>query len=74
MNIKKVAYVICPRAREEKKSLLTHFYPPLRFRNQVPTFAVRETAYLGIMGEPRVPPLNPSDSIVLWEHYRLWGV
>ena len=22
---------------------LTHFYPPLRFRNQVPTFAVRET-------------------------------
>ena len=32
----------------------------------VPTFAVRETASLGIMGEPRVPPLNPSESIVLW--------
>ena len=40
----------------------------------VPTFAVRETASLGIMGEPRVPPLNPSKTIVLWEHYRLWGV
>ena len=38
------------------------------------TFAVRETASLGIMGAPRVPPLNPSESIVLWEHYRLWGV
>ena len=30
----------------------------------VPTFAVRETASLGIMGEPRVPPLNPSETIV----------
>ena len=26
----------------------------------VPTFAVRQTASLGIMGVPRVPPLNPS--------------
>ena len=25
----------------------------------VPTFAVRETASLGIMGTPRVPPLKP---------------
>ena len=49
-------------------------YPPLRFRNQVPTFAVRETASLGIMGEPRVSPLNPSEMIVFWEHYRLRGV
>ena len=30
---------------------LTHLCPPLRS-----TFAVRETASLGIMGEPRVPP------------------
>ena len=37
----------------------------------VPTFAVRETAFLGIMGEPWVPPLNPSETIVLSEHYRL---
>ena len=37
------------------------------------TFAVRETASLGIMGEPRVPPLNPSESIVLPKHYRLEG-
>ena len=29
---------------------LTHFFPRLRFRNQVPTFAVRETASLDIMG------------------------
>ena len=48
---------------------LSHFCPPLRS-----TFAVRETASLGIMGEPMVPPLNPSETIVLWEHYRLWGV
>ena len=48
---------------------LIHLCPPLRS-----TFAVRETASLGIMGEPRVPPLNPSETIVLWEHYRLWGV
>ena len=28
-------------------------------------------ASLGIMGAPRVPPLNPSETIVLSEHYRL---
>ena len=49
--------------------MLTHLCPPLRS-----TFAVRGTASLGIMGEPRVPPLNPSETIVLSEHYRLWGV
>ena len=47
----------------------THLCRPVRS-----TFGVRETASLGIMGAPRVPPLNPSESIVLWEHYRLWGV
>ena len=30
----------------------------------VPTCAVRETASLGIMGPPRVPPLSPSETIV----------
>ena len=49
--------------------IISHLCRPVRS-----TFAVRETASLGIMGEPRVPPLNPSESIVLWEHYRLWGV
>ena len=44
-------------------------YQPVRS-----TFAVRETASLGIMGAPRVPPLNPSESIVLSKHYRLRGV
>ena len=32
----------------------------------VPTFAVWKTASLGIMGAPRVPPLNPSETTVLW--------
>ena len=45
---------------------LTHLCRPVRSK-----FAIRETASLGIMGEPRVPPLNPSESIVLSEHYRL---
>ena len=40
----------------------------------VPTCAVRETASLGMMGAPRVLPLNPSETIVLWEHYRLRGL
>ena len=34
--------------------LINPFFPT------VPTFAVRETASLDIMGAPRVPPLNPS--------------
>ena len=45
---------------------LTHLCRPVRS-----TFAVRETASLGVMGAPRVPPLNPSETIVLSEHYRL---
>ena len=56
-------------ARHPPDSQLTHLCRPVRS-----TFAVRETASLGIMGEPRVPPLNPSESIVLSEHYRLWGI
>ena len=35
-----------------KDCRLTHLCPPLRS-----TFAVRESASLGIMGEPEVPPL-----------------
>ena len=38
----------------------------------VPTCTVRETASLGIMGAPRVPPLNPSETIVLSEHYHYY--
>ena len=45
----------CPEVQR-----LTHLCRPVRS-----TFAVRETASLGIMGAPRVPPLNPSESIVL---------
>ena len=41
------------------------------FAHQVPTFAVRETDVSRYNGGTRVPPLNPSESIVLSEHYRL---
>ena len=42
-----------------KRSKYSHVVPT------VPTCAVRETASLDIMGAPQVPPLNPSESIVL---------
>ena len=38
---------------------LTHFYPPLRFRNQVPTFAVRETDVSRHNGGTSGAPLKP---------------
>ena len=44
---------------------LTHFFPTFQH-----VLSERLTS-LGIMGEPRVPPLNPPESIVLSEHYRL---
>ena len=63
---------------QDLQVILTHFCPPLRFRNRflptVPTFAVRETDVSRHNGEPRVPSLNPSETIVLSEHSRLWGV
>ena len=37
---------------------LTHFCPPLRFRNQVPTFAVRETDVSRHNGGTSGAPLN----------------
>ena len=57
----------CVKLRtEDELQQLTHLCRPVRS-----TFAVRETASLGIIGEPRVPPLSPSETIVLSEHYRL---
>ena len=48
-------------------SLLTNFCPPFQH-----LLSERLTS-LGIMGEPRVPPLNYSETIVLWEHLKpLW--
>ena len=38
---------------------LTHFCPPLRFRNQVPTFAVRETNVSRHNGGTSGAPLKP---------------
>ena len=52
----------------------TIFNQNLQCRPVRSTFAVRETASLGIMGAPRVPPLNPSESIVLWGASRHHGV
>ena len=49
-------------------SLLTHSCPPFQH------LLSERLMSLGIMGAPRVPHLNPSESIVFWEHYRLWGV
>ena len=47
---------------------LTHSCPPFQH-----LLSERLTS-LGIMAEPRVPPLNPPETIVLLEHYRLCGV
>ena len=49
---------ILPDHIKTSDTLLNPFVPT------VPTCAVRETASLGIMGAPRVPPLNPSESVV----------
>ena len=45
--------------RAKKLDQITHLCRPVRS-----TFAVRETASLGIMRAPRVPPLNLSETIV----------
>ena len=47
------------------KLILTHSCPPFQH-----LLSERLTS-LGIMGAPRVPPLNTSESIVLSKHYRL---
>ena len=70
-GIRLYVYKIVSKGHSRRSSSLnlTHLWAPLRS-----TFAVRETASLGIMEGPRVPPLNPSETIVLPEHYSLWGV
>ena len=59
----------CPYNKEinmmVKNLSLTHFCPPFQH-----LLSERLTS-LGIMGAPWVPPLNPSETIVLSEHYRL---
>ena len=48
-----------PNGDQKLSFLSTHFFPPLRFCNQVPTFAVRETDVArhngGISGAPNKP-------------------
>ena len=53
--------VLLPATETNKEITLFNLNP---FFPTVPTCAVRETASLGIMGAPRVPPLNPSEMIV----------
>ena len=49
------------------------FVPTVAFSQLSSNICCPETASLGIMGEPRKSPLNLSETIVLSEHYRLWG-
>ena len=49
----------CASASREELGILTHFCPPFQH-----LLSERLTS-LGIMGEPQVPPLNPSETIVL---------
>ena len=53
------------KTRNTRDPPLTHFCLPFQH-----LLSERLTSP-GIMGEPRVPPLNPSETIVLSEHYRL---
>ena len=53
------------RMSEASEVLINPFMPTVAFNICCPIDCV-----LGIMGEPRVPPLNPSELIVLSEHYR----
>ena len=45
---------------------ITHLCPPFQH------LLSERLTFLGIMGAPRVPPLNPPETIVLSEHYRIW--
>ena len=47
---------------------LTHFCPPLRFRNQVPTFAVRETDVSRYNGGTSGAPIMPRDAVFRTAH------
>ena len=68
---KKISSQFSTRSRDDGVDRVNVVYNFNPFFPTVQTCAVRETASLGIMGEPRVPPLNPSETIVLSEHYRL---
>ena len=65
---------LCNREMQHHRGSVKSYYSVNPFVPTVPTFTVRETASVGIMGAPRVPPLNPSETIVFWEDYRLWGI
>ena len=47
---------------------------PWNFCPPFPHLLSERLTSLGIIWAPRVPPLNPSETIAFWEHYRLWGV
>ena len=56
---KKIAAVPLPHGGEGGEIGLTHSCPPFQH------LLSERLASLGIMGAPRVPPLNPSETIVL---------
>ena len=59
-------------ARLSDRCTLNPFFPSVAFSQPSSQHLLSERlTSLGIMGEARVPPLNPSETIVLWEHYRL---
>ena len=63
-----------PNSSRKVRYCLTIFSHCSVFETKFQHLLSERLTSLGIMGEPRVPPLNPSDMIVLSEHYRLWGV
>ena len=56
--------ICCPRDCVSRHNGDTSGAPLNPFFPTVPTFAVRETVSVSIRGAPRVPPLNPSETIV----------
>ena len=55
----KIRYFILPDMLKNAPMFANHFCPPFQH-----LLSERLTS-LGIMGEPRVPPLNPTETIVL---------
>ena len=69
-KITKLTYKQTIRVLKLCSFLLNPFLPTVAFLQHL--LSERLTS-LGMMGEPRVPPLNLSETTVLSEHYRFWG-
>ena len=62
------------RANDPSNDALNPFLPTVAFSTKFQHLLSERLTSLGIMGEPRVPPLNPSETIVLSEHHRTANV